>query len=242
MLRASGIHQAQQVVRQLEKPRAQPAARAALFPLELFAGVLHTIRVLRILGKIIGVCFLTVTLQTPVAYAFSLLGPYEPWMQSTNGFRQPGDIGGPMNLGAEYRWNVPVLTYSFDQSFLDYFGSNGVFAVEQAIQILNDLPPASQLDPATYPPESTRWNYAAQALGLTDVKSKTLATLLEQLGLTQPTRHAAQATALALVPDDAVGPSPRSNTRATTRPLDSSIAHCRLTPAVHGSPAPVGMA
>jgi hypothetical protein len=150
--------------------------------------VLHTIHVFR-LGKIIGVFVLTVSLQTPVAYAFSLLGPYEPWMQPTNGFRQPGDIGGPMNLGAEYRWNVPVLTYSFDQSFLDYFGSNGVWAVEQAIQILNDLPPASQLDPTNYPAEATRWNYAAQALSLTDVKSKTLVALLEQLGLTQPTRH-----------------------------------------------------
>jgi hypothetical protein len=152
--------------------------------------VLHKIRVLRILGKVIGVFVLTVTLQTPVAYAFSLLGPYDVWMQPTNGFQQPGDIGGPMNLGAEYRWNVPVLTYSFDQSFLDYFGSNGVFAVEQAIQILNDLPPVSQLDPANYPPEATRVNYLAQSVNLTDVKSKTLAVLLEQLGLTQPTRHA----------------------------------------------------
>lgn len=132
---------------------------------------------------------LALSLFTGSARAFSLLGPYDVWMQSTNGFRQPGDIGGPMNLGAEFRWNVPVLTYSFDQSFLDYFGSNGVFAVEQAIQILNDLPPASQLDPTNYPPEATRWNYQAQALNLTDVKSKTLAVLLEQLGLAQPTRH-----------------------------------------------------
>ena len=123
------------------------------------------------------------------AHAFSLLGPYDTWMQPTNGFRQPGDIGGPMNLGEEYRWNVPVLTYSFDASFLDYFGSNGVFAVEQAIQMLNNLPPASQLDPANYPPEATWVNYTAQALNLTDVKSKTLAVLLEQLGLAPPTRN-----------------------------------------------------
>ena len=91
--------------------------------------------------------------------------------------------------GAEYRWNVPVLTYAFDASFLDYFGSNGVWAVEQAIQILNDLPPASQLDPASHPAETVRVNYQAEALGLTDVKSKTLAVLLEQLGLAHPTRH-----------------------------------------------------
>jgi hypothetical protein len=123
------------------------------------------------------------------SHAFSLLGPYDTWMQLTNGYRQPADIGGPMNLNEEYRWNVPVLTYAFDASFLDYFGSNGVFAVEQAIQMLNDLPPASQLDPTNYPPEVTGVNYFAQALNLTDVKSKTLVALLEQLGLAQPTRH-----------------------------------------------------
>jgi hypothetical protein len=132
---------------------------------------------------------LTLLLLTNSARAFSLLGPYADWMQPTNGFRYAADIGGPMNLGEEYRWNVPVLTYTFDQSFLDYFGANGVAAVEHAIQILNALPPASQLDPANYPPETAGWNYQAQALNLTDLKSKTLATLLEQLGLAQPTRY-----------------------------------------------------
>jgi hypothetical protein len=34
-------------------------------------------------------------------------------------------LGGPMNLGEEYRWNMPTLYYAVDQSFLDYFGSNG---------------------------------------------------------------------------------------------------------------------
>lgn len=133
--------------------------------------------------------FLVLEVFVETVNAFSLLGPYDTWMQPTNGFRLPADIGGPMNLGEEYRWNVPVLTYAFDTSFLDYLGSNGVFAVEQAIQILNDLPPASQLDPTNYPPEATRWNYQAQALNLTDLKSKTLVALLEQLGLAQPTRH-----------------------------------------------------
>lgn len=82
---------------------------------------------------------------TPDTHAFSLLGPYESWMQTSNSFRQPADIGGPMNVGEEYRWNVPVLTYAFDESFLSYFGSNGVYAVEQAFQILNALPPRHKL-------------------------------------------------------------------------------------------------
>ena len=33
------------------------------------------------------------------------------------------------NLGEEYRWNSPVVTYSYDESLLNYFGSNGVVAV-----------------------------------------------------------------------------------------------------------------
>src|SRR5207248_1976102 len=37
---------------------------------------------------------------------FALLGPYMDWMAQTNGYRQPGDIGGPMNIGEGYRWNV----------------------------------------------------------------------------------------------------------------------------------------
>lgn len=54
-----------------------------------------------------------------------------------------GNIGGPMALGEEYRWNMPIITYGFDKSFLDYFGRPGVDAVEAAIQVINDLPPAS---------------------------------------------------------------------------------------------------
>jgi hypothetical protein len=82
-------------------------------------------------------------LSTFNAHAFALLGPVQPWMQVTNGVIQPGNIGGPMEMGSGYRWNVPVVTYGFDQSFQDYFGTNGVAAVESAIKILNDLPPKS---------------------------------------------------------------------------------------------------
>ena len=42
-------------------------------------------------------------------------------MQATNDMSLEGDIGGPMDVTNEYRWNVPVLTYGFDQSFVDYF-------------------------------------------------------------------------------------------------------------------------
>jgi hypothetical protein len=120
--------------------------------------------------------------------AFALLGPVQPWMQTTNGVIFPDDIGGPMCISNGYRWNVPVVTYGFDQSFLNYFGSNGVAAVESAIQILNDLPPASQIVLTNFPFETQNQNYEAQADSLIDLKSVTLSLLSEHLGLAQPTR------------------------------------------------------
>lgn len=121
--------------------------------------------------------------------AFSLLGPVQPWMQSSNGVIYDGDIGGPMCISNEYRWNVPVLTYGFDQSFSNYFGTNGIAAVKSAIQILNDLPPASQIVLTNYPFNSQHINFTAQAQNLYDLKSETLSLLLEHMGLAQPTRY-----------------------------------------------------
>jgi hypothetical protein len=135
----------------------------------------------------LGVVFLIAS--TVGSGAFALLGPVQPWMQMTNGVINPGDIGGPMCISNGYRWNVPVVTYGFDQSFLNYFGSNGVAAVESAIQILNDLPPASQIALTNYPFDSLGVNDAAAAQSLYDLKSQTLSLLLEQMGLAEPVRN-----------------------------------------------------
>jgi len=121
-------------------------------------------------------------------FGFSLLGPYSEGTERADGYRWPGDIGDPMDVGEGYRWNVPVLTYSFDQAFLDYFGSNGVAAVEGAIKILNDLPPASSLVLTNYPLAALRFNYRALADHLFDLKSVTLTLMLEQMGLAPPQR------------------------------------------------------
>ena len=139
-------------------------------------------------------------------FGFALLGPYEDWMQVSNSFRLsqmfpeadvndgeityiPGDIGGPMPIGSEYRWNVPVISYAFDQSFVDYFGAEGMREVEAAFKMLNQLPAASQINPTNYPTDVVRPNYPAMTVGLYDLKSTTLSLLLEQLGLAQPTRN-----------------------------------------------------
>ncbi|MCX8090856.1 MAG: hypothetical protein N3I86_07980, partial [Verrucomicrobiae bacterium] len=132
------------------------------------------------------------------AAAFSLLGPPPASSSAPDGYQQPvigyhlgGDIGGPKNLGEEYRWNTPNLFYAFDTSFLDYFGSNGVFAVEQAIAIFNNLTNFSAMsaDLSEFPLEVTRNNYTAAALNLMDLKSVTLSFILEELGLADPVRY-----------------------------------------------------
>ncbi len=137
------------------------------------------------------------------ASAFSLLGP-SPATGQTNpalawqdadpiGIGAPyvGDIGGPLNLGEEFRWNVPVVTYGYDSSFLNYFGLDGVAAVEKAIGILNNLGPVSNFpdDLSNFPLDATRENFQASALNLIDLKSVTLHLLLEELGLADPIRY-----------------------------------------------------
>ena len=138
------------------------------------------------------------------ASAFSMLGQFDTWQvtqlsydRGFGGFNEGpallGEvpIGGPMNLGEEYRHNIPIINYAFDQSFLDYFGSNGVFAVEQAIAILNNISNVSSYSSelAEVPLEVTRENYRAHALSLFDLKSAALHAMVEQMGLADPVRY-----------------------------------------------------
>lgn len=118
-------------------------------------------------------------------HAFSLLGPFQPWMTPELGFRYHGRLGGPVNIGEGYRWNVPVVTYGFDQSFLAYFSSNGVAAVEQAIQMLNTLPSAADLDPDSFQQNSIFFHPMAADLTLIDLRSSTISYLLQFMGLAQ---------------------------------------------------------
>jgi hypothetical protein len=129
------------------------------------------------------------------AYGFSLLGPLanggDAWQVPEIGYGLPSDIGAPKNLGEEYRWNTPTIYYAFDANFLDYFGSNGVWAVQQAIAQLNVLKPFSQYSAnlTEVPLNTARLNYRAQALHLYDLKSVALYLTMEELGLAQPDRY-----------------------------------------------------
>lgn len=140
---------------------------------------------------------LLVALATTKAPAFSLLGPPpsgnsapDGYQEEVIGYHLPGDIGGPKNLGEEYRWNTPILNYAMDANFFDYFGSNGVVAIEQAITILNGVSNLSSYTSSLneIPTEASRVNFQAEALGLVDLKTVALTFVVEELGLASPDR------------------------------------------------------
>lgn len=129
------------------------------------------------------------------ALGFALIGPNNEAYQIPDLGFNPNDYDGlptaPKNLGQEYRRTTPVLYYAYDANFLEYFGSNGVGAVEQAIGIMNNLTNVSQFsaDLSEFPQAAHRENYQAEALFLRDLKSETLHLLIEQLGLAEPERY-----------------------------------------------------
>ncbi len=145
------------------------------------------------------ICWLTLLgFGVQYASAFSLLGPLGQAVGAPDGYQQPIiayqiglDIGTPKNLGEEYRRNTPVMYYTFDANFLDYFVTDGSNAVVQAFEIMNSLTTVSSysgnLD--EFPMASQEYNYRAQALLLADIKSTTLNVLMEQLGLAEPERY-----------------------------------------------------
>jgi hypothetical protein len=142
------------------------------------------------------------------ALAFSLLGPRsddpggEAWQVERIGYNIDGSEGSSKNLGEEYRWNQSVITYGFDPAFVNYFGSNGIAAVEAAVAVFNSLPDVSTLSQALteYPlidpmtgatttyRDSREINYTARALILRDLKTYAMGSIAEQLGLASPER------------------------------------------------------
>jgi hypothetical protein len=153
------------------------------------------------------------TAGLPASRGFSLLGPLppdaggEPWQVDTIGYNLPyftdlaipggpvwlGDIGGPHNLGEEYRHNAPILYYTYDPSFTegDFFGAEALAAVDGAFSIMNSLTNVDRYSPglSEFPLSAQHYNYTAESLYLTDLKSVTLHMLVEQLGLADPARY-----------------------------------------------------
>jgi len=162
----------------------------------------------RLLRRVFLATVLAVSVSS--ASAFSLLGPYavnaanEVWQVLRIGYQIPGDIGGPLNLGEEYRWNIKTITYGFDESFLNYFGQQGVDEINKAVAILNNLPPVSKMTTnlTEFPLDTRRVNYRASALGLIDLKSVALATLVEEMGLAGPEHYTWTLRSLQVFPNN----------------------------------------
>jgi hypothetical protein len=131
------------------------------------------------------------------AAAFVPLGPNnEAYQAPVIGYNPNINLGddlptGPKAIGEEYRRNTPVLYYSFDQNFLDYFGSNGVAAVDAAVAILNGITNVSSYsaDLSEISLEAQRVNGLAATLGIDDLKSYALHMLVEQMGLADVDRY-----------------------------------------------------
>jgi hypothetical protein len=157
----------------------------------------------RMYSKLLATCLVLLTGFIPGAEAFVLLGPGDAEGNPTKtwqnrgqnagwniGYDLTGDIGAPVDPLEFYRWNVPVITYAFEESFIRFFGTNGVKAVSEAFQILNDLPPVSRMSPdlSEFPLRTLRQNFEAAQFGLIDIKSTAMSFILEELGLAQPDR------------------------------------------------------
>ncbi len=100
-------------------------------------------------------------------------------------------VGAPKNLHEEFRINVPTLYYSYDKNFLNYFGSNGVAAVDSAFLMLSNHLSGVALTSRSaslseFPFNTTRVNYRAQALQMEDIKTTVVGVMMEQLGLADP--------------------------------------------------------
>ena len=98
------------------------------------------------------------------------------------------------------RWNIPDFTYSFDASFVNYFGTEGIDAVHEAINVINDFfenenySGMGELDLVKHGfagNYNTTWiNTTAQNGQILDIKSLTLGRMLKRLGIGNPHRNA----------------------------------------------------
>ena len=138
-----------------------------------------------------------------IALGFVLMG--EPnGNEAGSNWNYTDDLGAPKSINRQhkrsFRWNIPDFVYSFDSSFVNYFGTEGMDAVHEAAEVLNDFfvndvyQGMSNLDlekhgfSGNY---NTAWiNTTAQNAQVIDIKSLTLGMMVHHLGLGNPHRHA----------------------------------------------------
>mgnify|MGYP002029262548 CR=1 FL=1 len=85
-------------------------------------------------------CCMVGLLAARKANAFVLIGPMDANATAQGGvdFNYTDDLGGPKDLKRFFRWNIPMLTYAFDASFMQYFGLEGRDAVKEAVEVAAD--------------------------------------------------------------------------------------------------------
>ncbi|MBL67992.1 MAG: hypothetical protein CMO74_06005 [Verrucomicrobiales bacterium] len=142
----------------------------------------------------------------PAAQAFVLLGPAKANETAARNYTDgaaaqaaaPKTITG--HVPRYFRWAIPSFVYSFDASFVNYFGVEGMNAVHEAVGVVNDFfendeySGMSELDlyrhgfAGNY---NTTWiNTTAQNAQIIDIKSLVLGMMVNHLGLGNPHRHA----------------------------------------------------
>jgi len=134
------------------------------------------------------------------AQAFVLIGL--PSANQSVVFNFTDDMGAPRDIKQFFRWNIPNLTYSFDASFVNFFGLDGINAVNEAFGVVNDFfaptdgaySGVTALDLVSHGFRSnyntTAVNVTAQNAQVMDVKSLVLGMLLNNMGIGNPHRHA----------------------------------------------------
>lgn len=137
------------------------------------------------------------------ARAFVLMGT--PEGTETGQFNYSDELGAPKDLmyrGGKrfFRWNSPHFIYSFDASFIQYFGQEGMDAVHDAFSVMNDFfvnedyEGVTSLDLAKHGfvgNYNTTWiNTTAKNAQIIDIKSIVLGMLVNQLGIGNPHRWA----------------------------------------------------
>jgi hypothetical protein len=145
--------------------------------------MVHRLRAFTLWGQL--ETFQTAALSYGTRYWYSFVSlSNAPVLHPGNGTYT--EQGGPKNFGEGARLNVPTITYAYDASFLSYFGTDGVKAVDAAFAIMNRLPRVSSASPNLtefIQQGNQQINYTARALNMMDMKSAMLQLLVEHAGL-----------------------------------------------------------
>lgn len=107
-------------------------------------------------------------------------------------------MGFPVDIKEFYRWNYPHLTYSFDASFVQFFGEAGMTAVQDAMGVLNDFFSNETRNGVSkmnlyeeYDGLFKTWKFnpSANAANVTDLQSLVLGLMVNHLGLGNPHKN-----------------------------------------------------